>query len=174
MIVDDGNACAISIHAPARGATLFGCTAPIRQLISIHAPARGATTHFYCLEVCAMISIHAPARGATESASPQSDIDIFQSTLPRGERLLNVFFSPNSSNFNPRSREGSDIMELSITSPVPDFNPRSREGSDSDGKYNINQSIQFQSTLPRGERRGISCGHCNYRISIHAPARGAT
>ncbi|MFQ5483094.1 MAG: hypothetical protein ACE5ER_10085, partial [Nitrospinaceae bacterium] len=35
--------------------------------------------------------------------------------------------------------------------------------------------IEFQSTLPHGERRdGIGLGYGRDRVSIHAPARGAT
>ena len=55
----------ISIHAPARGATN---TTPIRLYIiriSIHAPARGATSTVIRSYISNLISIHAPARGAT-------------------------------------------------------------------------------------------------------------
>ena len=100
----------ISIHAPARGATLlalvqspnhiFQSTLPRgerRQVvhileeckfISIHAPARGATTVQTSRCLIPQISIHAPARGATESRPSRiSRQKLFQSTLPRGERL---------------------------------------------------------------------------------------
>ena len=57
--------CFISIHAPARGATvqtnLYGQIA----YISIHAPARGATFVIADIRRYNLISIHAPARGAT-------------------------------------------------------------------------------------------------------------
>ena len=33
-------------------------------------------------------------------------------------------------NFNPRSREGSDMLDLQGQQQKQDFNPRSREGSD--------------------------------------------
>ena len=36
----------------------------------------------------------------------------------------------NSYNFNPRSREGSDLCASSLSAISIDFNPRSREGSD--------------------------------------------
>ena len=54
------------------------------------------------------------------------------------------------------------------------FNPRSREGSDSQHRSAC-RYMQFQSTLPRGERpaRGAIKGPGSI-ISIHAPARGAT
>ena len=77
--------------------------------------------------------------------------------------------------FNPRSHEGSDQMQLhrvlwwkiSIHAPtrgatltnqkccfiVKNFNPRSHEGSDCpDRRYRLFR-LRFQSTLPRGERR---------------------
>ena len=80
---------AISIHAPARGATRRiqfqggpkmyfnprtreGCDKSVSAIqspsgfISIHAPARGATTIFSVAFLSMHISIHAPARGATQ------------------------------------------------------------------------------------------------------------
>ena len=55
------------------------------------------------------------------------------------------------------------------------FNPRSREGSDKVTKLSAHSNYKFQSTLPRRERQiqrrrtKICLG-----ISIHAPAKGAT
>ena len=108
----------ISIHAPARGATLAwikacicgrfqstlphgerrfqsGCILP-STLISIHAPARGAT--HWGVNECGYdeISIHAPARGATFKKMFDQIQEGFQSTLPHGERLPNakiIFFT---------------------------------------------------------------------------------
>ena len=54
--------------------------------------------------------------------------------------------------FNPRSREGSDVFNLFHTINIWYFNPRSREGSDLG--YDMRDIVE--------------------RISIHAPARGAT
>ena len=56
---------AISIHAPARGATARSTSTSARSGISIHAPARGATGKTLFLSREEAISIHAPARGAT-------------------------------------------------------------------------------------------------------------
>ncbi len=55
----------ISIHAPAKGATI--CSAVLRgsARISIHAPAKGATAVRRPLLPLLLISIHAPAKGAT-------------------------------------------------------------------------------------------------------------
>ena len=78
----------ISIHAPARGATPPCAFFRIRIQISIHAPARGATNDAYKDVGGTMISIHAPARGATPWLFAFLLFHQFQSTLPRGERLL--------------------------------------------------------------------------------------
>ena len=55
----------ISIHAPARGATLADALNWAGVSISIHAPARGATAAARRSTDGRIISIHAPARGAT-------------------------------------------------------------------------------------------------------------
>ena len=87
----------ISIHAPTRGATVRDRFDVQAFDISIHAPTRGATDaetrqHF----AAACISIHAPTRGATEIVSNDEMLEIFQSTLPREERL---FMCSRSSGF---------------------------------------------------------------------------
>ena len=56
--------------------------------ISIHAPARGATVALQPLFEWFWISIHAPARGATDTQVRAYEDQQFQSTLPRGERLI--------------------------------------------------------------------------------------
>ena len=77
------------------------------------------------------ISIHAPTRGATSAVL-----------------LLPVA----TSNFNPRSHEGSDLRQSASTCQK-----------------------SFQSTLPRGERQAADSIQARKGIiSIHAPTRGAT
>ena len=82
-----------------------------------------------------IISIHAPARGAT---------------------FYNLLSSFRITDFNPRSREGSDWLYISAFSILSNFNPRSREGSDIRQSTPSNILTEFQSTLPRGERRSKS------------------
>ena len=99
----------ISIHAPAKGATLSTADVAYFAPISIHAPAKGATAvpqfpifhlHYFnprsregsdravlLILQHQTISIHAPAKGATDDA---------------------VKAAVDAENFNPRSREGSD------------------------------------------------------------------
>ena len=54
----------------------------------------------------------------------------FQSTLPRRERRKNWSERMGRADFNPRSREGSDTEHAAAVAKEYDFNPRSREGSD--------------------------------------------
>ena len=107
----------------------------------------------HCKTGC-QVSIHAPARGATLLTCLASALlPWFQSTLPHGERLSVALWLSLPGSFNPRSRTGSDLFS------VP---------------FHFIQSM-FQSTLPHGERRRYEWRHCLWqRVSIHAPARGAT
>ena len=77
---------AISIHAPAKGATSFAANPGGGIKISIHAPAKGATVIVVQLSSDGKISIHAPAKGATPKRRFTVTIKLFQSTLPRRER----------------------------------------------------------------------------------------
>ena len=123
---------------------------------------------------------------------------IFQSTLPRGERHLGVRMVPGNRrisihaptggsddseillydqivNFNPRSHEGSDERKIRYRYRMDDFNPRSHEGSDAVYLTSGFYCIQFQPTLPRGERPELGGWIVNStQISTHAPTRGAT
>ncbi len=57
----------VSIHAPARGATVGSGALGIAGFVSIHAPARGATSATSRMGHSNGVSIHAPARGATSN-----------------------------------------------------------------------------------------------------------
>ena len=94
----------ISIHAPARGATIIAKEQNLGSGISIHAPARGATIAWMPLqepykdfnpraregrdykifdsESEVYISIHAPARGATEKSGVSSQAIIISIHAP--------------------------------------------------------------------------------------------
>ena len=52
------------------------------------------------------------------------------------------------SNFNPRSREGSDKRRVQSKQDYKNFNPRSREGSDQLKAAFRGAQNTFQSTLP--------------------------
>ena len=101
------------------------------------------------------VSIHAPAWGAT--GCPKCAIDgksKFQSTLPRGERLLafGTFFQEDFMFQSTLPRGERPLAALLAAS-----------------------SEVFQSTLPRGERpTGKTIYRRDSSVSIHAPAWGAT
>ena len=100
------------------------------------------------------ISIHAPARGATRNKMKQIEF-------------------ANISIHAPARGATSSQSRLSAFRRY--FNPRSREGSDLRSQYATILRLQFQSTLPRGERLlQDSVKQRTILISIHAPARGAT
>ena len=165
----------ISIHAPAWGATRLPDDLFHQIPISIHAPAWGATLGIQSSGTEKKISIHAPAWGATLAATPRTFHDLFQSTLPHGERHSWPMARTTRSDFNPRSRMGSDrarrialsnedqfqstlphgerLATLDSPSVANDFNPRSRMGSDqATGRHVRRHGNRFQSTLPHGER----------------------
>ena len=76
--------------------------------------------------------------------------------------------------FNPRSREGSDVDEVGVSDAVGDFNPRSREGSDYYGMgLSFDKGISIHAPV-----KGATDGYIEFLtsdlISIHAPVKGAT
>ena len=165
---------AVSIHAPARGATLgpddvsatnaFQSTPPrggrrveletvvVGGDVSIHAPARGATKRPVDNDKQHRVSIHAPARGATTTTGQTTPFTMFQSTPPRGGRPPAFLPARSAAGFNPRPRAGGDRGNSLPTQATVSFNPRPRAGGDRRVK---------RPSYPR-------------RVSIHAPARGAT
>ena len=123
---------------------------------------------------------------------------LFQSTLPRRERLYHLFnLDPDQEISIHAPAKGAtkgswkmdnvDIISIhapakgatafydSLPSGTIDFNPRSREGSDEEYKMLVGVSQKFQSTLPRRERQKVyTFKQRMFDISIHAPAKGAT
>ena len=99
----------------------------------------------------------------------------FQSTLPRGERLVKPCCLKYPFNFNPRSREGSDAEKRRGNCMAKvNFNPRSREGSDGmTAGYGMQAAISIHAPA-RGATKDTAETCSRQSISIHAPARGAT
>ena len=164
----------ISIRAPARGATGRPCQLlyvkgfqsalprgerlPLtRGMLQVHdfnpRSREGSDTIWSDIVSRTGISIRAPARGATLHFLRHFRCHV---------------------NFNPRSREGSDSINfancfcdtISIRAPA--------RGATFNSPVN-DPVLQFQSALPRGERRSGAIRLNNFFIiSIRAPARGAT
>ena len=63
---------------------------PVYYWISIHVPAWGTTVTFKGGASIDSISIHVPAWGTTKQRSMMLSFPVFQSTFPRGERLLYI------------------------------------------------------------------------------------
>ena len=101
------------------------------------------------------ISIRAPARGATTSGRHSLPKSRFQSALPRGERHLQSIYLSMTSYFNPRSREGSDLIQRVKTGSIHDFNPRSREGSDPSLRIRSSRFKNFNPRSREGSDHGV-------------------
>ena len=169
---------AISIHAPARGATDFPRHSCRRShAISIHAPARGAT----CRQTQRRRSsgyFNPRSREGSDRIfrTFSNSFFVFQSTLPRGERHspFRIFSISLLISIHAPAR-GATRRISRISSQNLNFNPRSREGSDGphyrDDVYEAVISIHAPA-------RGATWRDCgsdrSMEISIHAPARGAT
>ena len=190
---------AVSIHVPARGTTGRRSRRNVLQAVSIHVPARGTTP-----SVLRWWHIHYSFNPRSREGNDWENRSVFCLILPC---------------FNPRSREGNDNAGVTMCIYIYSFNPRSREGNDENEQEDDNvvsvsihvpargttpspkysaKASAFQSTFPRGERRGMTrsrAGHesrfqstfprgerlSRYRqrtgatkVSIHVPARGTT
>ena len=77
-------------------------------------------------------------------------------------------------NFNPRAREGSDDCCRLFGYLRQNFNPRSREGSDKTTGADRPEPINFNPRSREGSDTIYSQIFTTRRISIRAPARGAT
>ena len=166
----------VSIHAPARGATIAGARRGASR-VSFNPRAREGRDMWLGIDeptkLC--VSIHAPARGATARA---------------------IAATRRTDRFNPRAREGRDAkipsmlnnIKVSIHAPARGatrilwllvllcrFNPRAREGRDAGHVRSGGREARFNPRAREGRdvppvpwRRGA------WIVSIHAPARGAT
>ena len=121
------------------------------------------------------VSIHAPAKGATAySWIIFRRQPLFQSTLPRRERHSwkrspGVLFRFQST-LPRRERLGGSLHVLAAGS----FNPRSREGSDQSLRRWINLSRVSIHAPAKGATQRHLMPHHRQSVSIHAPAKGAT
>ena len=123
--------CAVSIHAPARGATRQAAHHPKgRQGFNPRA-REGRDSGGKSSGAGVVVSIHAPARGATQKWSWRG-------------RWMKCF--------NPRAREGRDDVVCFESFAGSGFNPRAREGRDVITPYTTIWNYLFQSTRPRGAR----------------------
>ena len=94
----------------------------LTNVVSIHAPARGATLKDSSWSIPNSVSIHAPARGATYRLFKTFTSKYkFQFTHPRGVRLYLPRSYGNRCSFNSRTRAGCDVLKALVNdlySPV--------------------------------------------------------
>ena len=70
--------------------------------------------------------------------------------------------------------KGATLVIIVIVTRDSDFNPRSREGSDEDYQCLL-QALDISIHAPvKGATRAQQSCHVSHRISIHAPVKGAT
>ena len=114
-LIPEHHSYVISIHAPAKGATCRNGSSNSGRKFQSTLPRRERLYNPVYRDFDTIISIHAPAKGATANVFHKLLGVRFQSTLPRRERLLHMVYSSSfNTNFNPRSREGSDFPISSI------------------------------------------------------------
>ena len=189
----------ISIHAPARGATIRAIQHARKQLISIHAPARGATRRSppkksprkfqstlprgerrsfrVHARSARRISIHAPARGATGLNLLITFGEVlFQSTLPRGERQRPLPPSANRQriSIHAPARGATTSRYVGCHAHCISIHAPAR-GATADKRIDPKQVWEISIHAPARGATGLPRYTYKYiGISIHAPARGAT
>jgi len=99
----------------------------------------------------------------------------FQSTPPRGGRPTSQLLATWQQMFQSTPPRGGRPSSLDQPPVFTSFNPRPRAGGDQLGNIGTCNLTWFQSTPPRGGRHPPASGvAATRRVSIHAPARGAT
>ena len=143
--------------------------------ISIHAPAKGATLVLASFIICCSY-FNPRSREGSDSIFYCWLLFFwqFQSTLPRRERRSDGLRVIGRGDFNPRSREGSDPWSAWPCRPRSNFNPRSREGSDPAQAQGIVRRIISIHAPAKGATLKSADRSRRHAISIHAPAKGAT
>ena len=105
--------------------------------ISIHAPAKGATVKLEVQDSMLQFQSTLPRRERQTSRNSKFELSYFNPRSREGSDPLGMDKLLMQVNFNPRSREGSDAGMPGDKRFHPYFNPRSREGSDKTIRINF-------------------------------------
>ena len=140
--------------------------------ISIHTPAKGATVFNKLINkmLGGFQSTHPRSVRRLRRTGGRFRVR-FQSTHPRRVRLHIIGDSSMLEYFNPHTREGCDSELLTNLKSPFDFNPHTREGCDIFYRLFNHDYWEFQSTHPRRVRRELFKLHPVFPISIHTPRR---
>ena len=188
----------ISIHAPAKGATYTNAYYNCRRWY-FNPRSREGSDKVMDSESFKISHFNPRSREGSDFSGRfiLYFFYIFQSTLPRRERHLSTISCNVSTDISIHApAKGATLLDARSFQILNNFNPRSREGSDSifhcvrqfiriisihapakGATFNVYKGTaakEFQSTLPRRERRDLLVGMQTQVISIHAPAKGAT
>ena len=190
----------VSIHAPARGATMslrrllrptpeFQSTLPRGERRRARSTCRKWQPRFQSTlprgerqqavlgkQQCHEVSIHAPARGATRRIPRRRTLqNMFQSTLPRGERRGMIRMICGSTKFQstlPRGERLPTMATSGLSKHVFQSTlPRGERPLTAPGKY---RPVPFQSTLPRGERPKETPGLSRFTWSFNPRSRAGS
>ena len=137
-----------------RGARQRRCSVGLSRFgVSIHAPAWGATQQYTRLAILLLVSIHAPAWGATAASGGDFSFALFQSTRPRGARLMSVSRFSARRWFQSTRPRGARHKRLSLLS--------------------CGQQVSIHAPTWGATLFSLAISVPG-RVSIHAPAWGAT
>ena len=121
------------------------------------------------------VSIHAPAWGATLfGAQPIGRNTSFNPRSRVGSDALHQTSLKWVAGFNPRSRVGSDLFVVLLLLVLRGFNPRSRVGSDRSPAWAAADILSFNPRSRVGSDHAQVVAGSTVKVSIHAPAWGAT
>ena len=179
----------VSIHAPAKGATTKA-TGGITPQSFIHAPAKGATkilsgfdpraregrdrlSQRAMFQPAAFRSTR-PRRARHITKDAKGAALMFRSTRPRRARPKTTNRICHCCSFDPRAREGRDTCCRTGQCRSGCFDPRAREGRDAKQERS-RVALKVSIHAPA---KGATCGPGKIvtvlQVSIHAPAKGAT
>ncbi len=126
------------------------------------------------MSIVSVVSIHAPARGATTYQNLNQRAESFQSTHPHGVRQLPPKRLPSSCLFQSTHPHGVRPEETGQATPRGGFNPRTRTGCDPASMSSLRPPSGFNPRTRTGCDRRSAMRPSRRKVSIHAPARGAT
>ena len=147
----------ISIHVPAWGTT--GCCLNISLSVPNFNPRSrvGNDDDAICGVTMFDISIHVPAWGTTAYLQGEGQMRQISIHIPAWGTTVTKLWSDRESYISIHVPAwGTTVNDELVWSSDTDFNPRSRVGNDSATIAYSPSSITFQSTFPRGERRGVT------------------
>ena len=123
-----------------------------------------------------LISIHAPAKGATKTAKGTLDRrKIFQSTLPRRERLYNPKWENATMKISihaPAKGATFELLELREITDISIHAPA--KGATMCGDSTVLEDVISIHAPAKGATKMEKVDGERIKISIHAPAKGAT